>query len=230
MSGAPASTLIPPAFERSNVPDFVFQLKDLPSDDKGLKFFLASAFTRGFRYFTENGDIRLSLAFPEDFTKDIGYKYGHGPGKTDKDGNPKLERSYPSEIWLARAWVVEQKRMVALIIHSPTVMKRLAKLMRNEEYLMLAKGICNFYLTLFRDENAKSPSDTYDVTTEARVLRNDQAYTEAAKPWHPERYFRGLNPFEADPEPPSAATPATVRDENGADLDIEMRKEDDADW
>ena len=100
---------------------------------------------------------------------------------------------------------------------------------------MLDEGITNFYLTIFHDKNPASPALTYTAQASMRTLRNKKAYKEAAEPFYSESYWKGLNPLEAPTEPPvnagvPAGLPATVRDENGADLEAVINKEGDYNW
>lgn len=113
--------------------------------------------------------------------------------------------------------------MVAATIDSFTLQKKIGLILQNEEFGMTPSGICNFYLSIFRDAKPATPAATYDATGNLRMLRNKRAAEEAAQPWFPENYWRGLNPLEAATEPPAAAgaaIPPTVRDENGADTEV----------
>jgi hypothetical protein len=228
-SGIPAASLLPPAFS-SGKPDWIFSPRDIP-EDSSRKLFIASEIFPGWKYFTINKEVRLSKEFPADYEKDIGYKYGHGPGKTDRDGKPAEEKSKPTSIWLVRCWLVEDERMVALVIDSFPLQGQIQKALQNDEFLMLDSGICNFYLTVFHDKNPASPALTYTAQASLRTLRNKAAYQEAAKPFYADSYFKGLNPLEAPAEPPAnAGLPATVRDENGADLEAVIPAEGDYAW
>jgi len=228
-SGIPAASLLPPAFNGGK-PDWIWSPRDIP-EDSSRKLFIASEIFPGWKYFTINKEIRLSKEFPADYEKDIGYKYNHGPGKTDRDGKPLEEKSKPSSIWLVRCWLVEDERMVAVVIDSFPLQGQIQKALQNEEFLMLESGICNFYLTIFHDKNPASPALTYTAQASLRTLRNKAAYLEAAKPFYSESYFKGLNPLEAPAEPPAnAGLPATVRDENGADLEATIPTEGDYAW
>jgi len=228
-SGIPAASLLPPAFN-SGKPDWIWSPRDIP-EDSSRKLFISSEIFPGWKYFTINKEIRLSKEFPADYEKDIGYKYNHGPGKTDRDGKPAEEKSKPASIWLVRCWLVEEERMVAAVIDSFPLQGQIQKALQNEEFLMLETGICNFYLTIFHDKNPASPALTYTAQASLRTLRNKPAYLEAAKPFYSESYFKGLNPLEAPAEPPAnAGIPATVRDENGADLEATIPEEGEYAW
>jgi hypothetical protein len=228
-SGIPAASLLPPAFN-SGKPDWIWSPRDIP-EDSSRKLFIASEIFPGWKYFTINKDVRLSKEFPSDYEKDIGYRYGHGPGKTDRDGKPAEEKSKPSSIWLVRCWLVEEERMVAAVIDSYPLQTQIQKALQNDEFLMLDSGICNFYLTIFHDKNPSSPALTYTAQASLRTLRNKAAYQEAGKPFYSESYFRGLNPLEAPAEPPAnAGLPATVRDEHGADLEATVPEEGEYAW
>lgn len=228
-SGIPAASLLPPAFN-SGKPDWIWSPRDIP-EDSSRKLFIASEIFPGWKYFTINKDVRLSKEFPSDYEKDIGYRYGHGPGKTDRDGKPAEEKSKPSSIWLVRCWLVEEERMVAAVIDSYPLQTQIQKALQNDEFLLLDSGICNFYLTVFHDKNPSSPALTYTAQASLRTLRNKGAYQEAGKPFYSESYFRGLNPLEAPAEPPAnAGLPATVRDEHGADLEATVPEEGEYAW
>lgn len=219
----PASSLLPPAFGDSK-PDFYWSPSDI-AEGGSVKLYLTSEIHAGWKYFTLNREVRLSQEFPKDYEADIGYKYNHGPGKTDKDGRPAEEKAKPRGVWLVRAWLVEEERMVAATIDSFTLQGKIAKILQNEEYGMTPSGVCNFYLTVFRDAKPATPAATYDATGSLRVLRNKRAHEEAAKPFYPENYWRGLNPLEPTTTPPEnagAALPPTVRDENGADTEVSV--------
>ena len=98
--GIPASALAPAAFGEGGKPGWIWEQKDIPEGGE-VKLYLTSGFKSGWRYFTANKEIRLSLDEPLEYD-DIGYLYGHGPGKVDKEGSPMEERSTPDEIWIAR--------------------------------------------------------------------------------------------------------------------------------
>lgn len=224
MTPVPASELIPAAFGSAKTPDWIFTLRNIPIDQQR-KFFLASQFSRGFQYYTENGDIRLSQDFPADYQKDIGYAYKHGPGKKDDKGNPMEERAYPSEVWIARAWYVEEERMVTLKIDSTPLMKRFHKLFQDPNFLLQENGIANFYVTIFRESGKDGAPAKYDATASLRPLMNDTAYEEAAKPFYPENYWANLNPLVPAAEPPATRAQSgkpRARDENGADMDVSL--------
>lgn len=218
----PASTLLPPAFD-GDKPECYWSPSDI-SEGGSVKLYLCSEIHAGWKYFTLSREVRLSQDYPSGYEDEIGYKFNHGPGKTDRDGKPMEEKAKPRGVWLARAWLVEEERMVAAIIDSWTLQSRIGKIMQNQEFGMTPNGIVNFYLTVFREKDPRTPAETYDVTGSLRVLRNKTAYQKAAEPWFPENYWLGLNPLEAAAEPPAraAALPPTVRDENGADTEVEV--------
>jgi hypothetical protein len=229
MTGIPAASLLPPAFNASK-PDWIWSPRDIP-EDSSRKLFIASEIQAGFRYYSINREIRLSKEFPADYEKDIGYKYNHGPGKTDKDGKPLEEKAKPSSVWLFRAWLVEDERMVAAIIDSFPLQGQIQKALTNDEFLMLDRGITNFYLTIFHDKNPASAALTYTCQSSLRTLRNADAYKQAGQPFYGENYWKGLNPLEPLTTPPAnAGLPATVRDENGADEEAVIAKEGDYNW
>jgi hypothetical protein len=233
MTGIPAASLLPQAFNAGK-PDWIWSPRDIP-EDGSRKLFLTSEIVAGWRYYTVNKEIRLSKEFPADYEKDIGYKWNHGPGKTDKDGKPAEEKSKPTGIWLVRAWLVEDERMVAAIIDSFPLQGQIQKALQNDEFLMLDEGVTNFYLTIFHDKNPASPALTYTAQASMRTLRNKKAYKEAGEPFYSENYWKGLNPLDAPAEPPAnagvpAGLPATVRDEHGADHEAVINKEGDYAW
>jgi len=228
-SGIPAASLLPPAFGGGK-PEWIWSPRDIP-EDASRKLYLSSEIIAGFKYYTVNKEVRLSKEFPSDYEKDIGYRFNHGPGKTDRDGKPMEEKSKPAGIWLVRAWLVEDERMVAAVIDSFPLQGQIQKALQNEEFLMLDEGITNFYLTIFHDKNPASPALTYTAQASLRTLRNKKAYAEAAKPFYSESYWKGLNPLEAPAAPPAnAGLPATVRDQHGADLEAVINEESAYNW
>lgn len=232
MEGIPATALIPQAFTDSDKPACYWSPSDL-KEGTSLKLFITSEIHAGWKYFTVNREVRLSKEFPKNYKDDIGYKFNHGPGKANKDGQPMEDKAKPRSLWLFRAWIVEQERMVAAVVDSMTLHKRFAKIMADPEYMLLSTGICNFYLTIFREKDPQSPADTYDATGSMRVLRNKKAAKEALKPWFPENYWLGLNPLEPAEEEapnPGPSLPPTVRDENGADEVVNVNKEEGYEW
>ena len=227
----PASSLLPAAFNDSK-PEFYWAPSEV-AEGGSSKLYLTSEVHAGWKYFTLNREVRLSQEYPKGYEDEIGYKYNHGPGKTDKDGRPLEEKAKPRSVWMVRAWLVEEERMVAAVIDSFTLQSRISKILQNEEYGMTPTGVCNFYLTIFREANPATPAATYDATGALRVLRNKRAHEEAAKPFFPENYWRGLNPLEAGAEPPeklAAVLPPTARDENGADAEVTVGAEGDYKW
>lgn len=228
-TGVPAASLLPPAFDGSK-PAWIWTPRDIP-EDQNRKLYLTSEISSGWRYYTLNREVKLSKEFPADYEKDIGYKYNHGPGKVDKEGKPAEERAKPTGTWLVRAWLVEEERMVAAVIDSFSLQSQIQKLLQNEEFMLLDTMITNFYLTFFHDKKPATPALTYTVQGSLRVLRNKQAYEEATRPFYPDSYWKGLNPLEQPTQPPAnAGMPATVRDENGADLEAEINKEASYNW
>ena len=231
MTGIPASDLIPAAFGSAKKPDWIFTLRDIPMD-QSRKFFLSSQFSRGYQYYTENGDIRLSEDFPTNYADDIGYAYKHGPGKVDDKGNPMEDRAHPSEVWIARAWLVEEERMVTLKVDSNPLMKSFHKLFQDSNFMLQETGIANFYITIYRESGKDGAPPKYDATASLRPLMNDTAYEQATKPFYPENYWQNLNPMEPAAEPPATkAAPARkprARDENGADMDIAIKNSGDS--
>lgn len=236
----PASDLIPPAFGSSSKPEWIFTLRDIPLDGdptkNNRKFYLTSKFEQGYRYYTVNSEVRLSREFPDDYARDIGYKYGHGPGKTDESGNPKEEHAKPDVIWLVRAWCVEDKRMVALVVDSYPLMSKIQKILTtNDEFAMVQEtNVTNFYLTIFREPKPGNPkASQYDATGNLRPTRSKELLEAAKLPFFPEAYFKGLNPLVPPSDElatTSAGLPPTVRDANGADEEIVLRTTEEADW
>jgi hypothetical protein len=225
----PASSLLPSAFGNRK-PQNYWSESDVPEGGKE-RLYLTSEIYSGWKYYTMNRDVRLSKDYPTGWEDEIGYKFGHGPGKVDhKTGLPKMELSSPRGIWLARAWHVEREMMVAAIISSFTLQTQLQKILGNEEYGMLPSGICNFYLTIHNDKEPPTPRDKYMAEGALRICQNKQAIKAAGEPWWPEAYWKGLHPLENPAEqPPIDRLPATARDENGADHEASVEK-DDANW
>lgn len=228
-NGIPAASLLPPAFD-SGKPEWIWAPRDVP-EDQSRKLYLTSELHAGWRYYTASREVKLSKEFPSDYEKDIGYKYNHGPGKTDRDGKPMEDRAKPSGVWLARAWLVEEERMVAAVIDSFSLQSQIQKIFQNEEFMLLDTLITNFYLTIYHDKKPPTPAMTYTAQGNLRVLRNKKAYEEATKPFYPESYWKGLNPLEEPTQPPAnAGLPATVRDEHGADQEADLKTEGDYNW
>jgi hypothetical protein len=224
MPPIPAEALIPTAFGSSK-PDWHWKPSDVPKGGFE-RLYLCSEFIPGWRYYTMNRQVRLSKDYPANYAEDVGYKYGHGPDK----GPDKQERGQPTSYWLARCWHVERQRMVAAIFDSKNVQTGIQKAFTNTEFQMLDHGITNFYLSIFHEKEPSSPALTYSATANLRVLRNMTAAEEVGKPWYPDRFFQGLNPLEAPSQPPGAAAPhlpATVRDENGAEEEVQLHGTDD---
>lgn len=231
--GIPASSLLPPAFGDKAKPTNYWSQSDVPEDGKE-RLYITSEIHSGWKYFTTGKEVRLSKDYPTGFETEIGYKYGHGPGKTDPaTGTAKEERDKPRMVWLLRAWHVERKKMVAATIDSFTLQSQIHKILENEEYRQLPNGLCNFYLTIHRDSRPASPAATYMATGTLRVCQSKDAIKAAAEPWWPESYWKGLHPLE-DPAapPPAGSMPATLRDEHGADTDVVVKNnnQDDEDW
>lgn len=224
-NGIPASSLLPPAFNGGK-PNWIWTPRDIPEDGER-KLFLTSEIHSGWRYYSMNREVRLSKEYPENWESDIGYKYNHGPGKTDREGKPMEEKAKPTGTWLVRAWIVEEERMVAAVIDSFTLQGQIQKILQNDEFMLLPSNITNFYLTISNDKNPSKPADKYFAQGSLRTLRNKQATEEAALPFWPDSYWAGLNPLVEPTQPPAqAGLPATVRDDNGADQEAELRKEE----
>lgn len=227
MSGIPALSLLPPAFGANSKPDTYWSQSDVPEDGKE-RLYLASEVYSGWKYFTVNKEVRISKDYPTGFTEEIGYRFGHGPGKTDKNGKPAEEKDKPRLFWMFRAWHVERKKMVCAVLDSFTLQNQIHKIVDDPEYQLLDSGLCNFYLTIHRDSKPASPAATYMATGSVRVCRSKEAIEAAAKPWWPDSYYKGLNPLEDPATPPATGSlPATLRDEHGADHDVIVNKEDD---
>ena len=220
----PASALLPPAF--NDKPDFYWAPSDVPEGGSA-KVYLTSEIHAGWKYFTLNREVRLSQEYPKNYQDEIGYKYNHGPGKTDKDGKPMEDKASPRGVWMFRAWIVEQERMAVAIVDSFTLQNKIAKILQNEEYGMTPEGVTNFYLTVYHEAKPATPANTYDATGALRMLRNKRALEEAQRPFYPDNYWKGLNPLEPPAEAPteaSKALPPTVRDSNGADTEVSVEK------
>lgn len=227
---APAASLLPPAFGSSK-PEYLWRPADIPENGSE-RLYLASEIQSGWRYYTESRQVRLSREFPENYMQDVGYAFGHGPGK----GPDKQDRGKPTGIWLVRAWHVEREMMIAAIIDSFNVQSSMTKIMANDSYIMTDAGLTNFYIQIFNDKEPPMKALKYTCTGNLRTTKNKAALHAAQDLWFPEQYWRGLNPFEppADPtgEPP-VAHPTVMRDENGADVepkDLKADDDDDGNW
>lgn len=233
MGGIPASALFPAAFSDGK-PEWLYSAAEIKKTEaRNRKFFLTSEISTGWKYFTEKHEVRLSSEFPADYEKDIGYKYGHGPGKVNSETGEVLEeRAKPTGTWLMRAWLVEEERMVALTIDSYPLQQQMQQAVAsNDELLMLDSGIANFYFTIFYNEKPVQKALTYTASASLKVLRNDLAYEEAAKPWYPEAYWKGLNPFEGPTQPPDPAKmPAAAIQPDGDEAEIKVRKKREPVW
>lgn len=222
----PAASLLPAAFGKA---DIYWTPADVP-EGGNVKLFITSEIHAGWKYYTLDREVRVFQEYPKGYEREIGYKFNHGPGKADRDGNPMEQKAKPRSIWMFRAWIVEKEQMVVAVIDSFTLHNKIAKILQCEEYGMTPKNICNFYLTIYREARPSSPAATYDATGHLRALNNKQAHLEAAKPFFPENYWLGINPLEAPAEPTADAgipvLPATARDENGADTEVSVERED----
>jgi hypothetical protein len=232
VGGVPASLLFPANFNGGK-PDWIFEPKNI-KEGESRKFYIASAIESGYRYYTLNREVRLSREYPENWEAEIGYKFKHGPGKVDAEGKPTEDKATPSGLWLVRAWLVEEAKMVALIIESyPLQLSIQQAIASNDEFLFLDSGLSNFYLTIFHNRNPAQKALTYTAQSTLRVSQNSAAYEAAAEDFHPDQYFKGLNPFEAPAEADAAATrrfPASARDENGADLEATIAQQESTAW
>jgi hypothetical protein len=229
-----ANQLFPPAFG-NQAPDWLWRPKDIPKG-KFQRFYVTSQVDAGYRYYSEAREVRLSKEYPTDYEKDIGYRYGHGPGKADKDGQPLLERAMPTQVILIRLWHVEERKMVACVIDSWPLMQRLQQVFENEEFQLIGDPdngyISNFYLQVYHNANPASPSLTYTADGHLRPTQSAEALEAAAKPWYPDNYWLGLNPLEKPLQPPAAkpGLPATAYDENGAEAPLAVHSTDDEPW
>ncbi|MGB7564221.1 MAG: hypothetical protein WBM08_05655, partial [Prochlorococcaceae cyanobacterium] len=189
-------------------------------------------------YYKENKEIVLSMEYPENYESDVGYAFGHGPGKTDEQGNPKLERARPDKVVLLRMWHVEDKRMVAAVLDSSPVKKKLSRICSNPEFGLVEEKngalVSNFYLEFFHDGRPANKSLTYQVDGHLRPTQNPEVMKAAALPWFPENFFLGLNPFEEPAQPPKNAgkpeMPAVVYDDNGSEVEVNPRTPQEENW
>jgi hypothetical protein len=222
-SGIAAKSLLPPAF--SNVPNWAWEPKQIAEGSNEI-IYLTSPFEAGWRYYTKNKTIHLSKEYPEGWENDVGYAYGHGPGKVDeKTGEPKEERGKPSGCWLFRGWLVKEGRMAACTIGSYGLQLSIEQALENPEFkLMQPSSIANFYFTFFHNKNPASKNLKFTVTAAARPMQSADAKAAAKLPWYPEAYWLGLNPFEEPTNPPANAgqpgLPATTFDENGSESEV----------
>jgi hypothetical protein len=233
MNGIPASSLIPPAFNAER-PEWIWEPKFLDKGEKRIIYMTSEIFW-GWRYYTADREVRLSLDYPTDHEQDIGYAFKNGPGKTDKDGNPAEKKAKPKNIWLFRGWLAQDKKMVAVIIDNFFIQSKIQKDFDNPELMLLANGVSNYYLEIERNPRDSVPALQYDTSTHLRPCGSKACLEQAATPFYPERFWLGLNPLESGPEPPAAAgkpvLPATTRDNNGAEEEVGPAKEQEAlDW
>jgi hypothetical protein len=235
-AGIPASSLIPPAFDADR-PDWIWEPKFL-KEGETRKLYMTSEIFSGWRYFTMNNEVRLSQKqFPVDsYIDEIGYAFGHGPGKTDKEGKPAENKAKPRGCWLFRAWLAEDKKMVAFVSDNYFVHQGVnQELSNNSELLMLSSGISNFYLEI-KKTDSKVPSQAFYIRAHLRPCGSKDCLAQLAQPFFPDRYWMGLNPLEAGAEPPPNAgkprLPATARDGNGAEEEVALQSEGggDDDW
>lgn len=237
----------------SGAPDWVWRAKDITKGGFE-RLYVASRINDGWKYYTTEGPIRLSKTFPADYEKDIGYRFGHGPGKTDKNGNALLERAKPSGVYIFRAWHVEKQRYVCATIDSYPLQERIHQLFQNPEYKLLASGISNFYLTIYNNSNPSSKALTYTADAALRPLGNPDALAHAGDAFYPDQFWLGMNPFEAPATPPenagqptgasttgasttgagtngtAAPAPAVVQDRNGSEVNTQVSADNDIVW
>jgi hypothetical protein len=232
MNGIPASSLIPPAFNAER-PEWIWEPKFL---DKGDTRFISmtSEIYWGWRYYTPDREVRLSLEYPADYEADIGYAFKNGPGKTDKDGNPAEKKAKPKNVWLFRGWLVQDKKMVAVVIDNFFIQSKMQKEFDNPEMMLMNTGVSNYYLEIEKNPRDAIPALQFDTVTHLRPCGSKACLEQAKAPFYPERFWLGLNPLEAGTEPPANAgkpgLPATTRDNNGAEEEAVVTKEADLDW
>jgi hypothetical protein len=232
MNGIPAASLIPPAFNAER-PDWIWEPKFL---EKGAtrKIYMTSEIFWGWRYYTANREVRLSVDYPADYESEIGYAFKNGPGKIDKDGNPAEAKAKPKNVWLFRGWLAEDKKMAAVVIDNYFVQCGIQKAFDNPEFMLLANSVSNFYLEIHRNARDSLPALAFDTNGHLRPCGSKACIEQAPKPFYPERFWEGLNPLEAGSQPPAAAgkpsLPPTVRDNNGAEEEAIVSKEEDEDW
>ena len=65
MDGIPASSLIPPAFNAER-PDWIWEPKFLDKGGKAILYMTSEIFW-GWRYYTADREVRLSLEYPSDY-------------------------------------------------------------------------------------------------------------------------------------------------------------------
>lgn len=232
MDGIPASALIPPAFNAER-PDWIWEPKFLEKGDKRY-IYMASEIYWGWRYYTQDREVRLSLDYPADHEADIGYAFKNGPGKTDKDGNPADKKAKPKNVWLFRGWSVQDKKMVAVVIDNFYVQSKMQQDFDSPELMLMNTGISNYYLEIQRASRDVLPALKYAASTHVRPCGNKACLEQAANPFYPERFWLGLNPLEAGTEPPASAgkpsLPATTRNSDGSEEEAFVKQESDLAW
>lgn len=192
----PASSWLPAEFD--DVPDWSFSLRDLKPETPQ-RFYLTSQIHKCWRYFDQKNRPKLSIDFPNNYEDDIGNAY-----------KSEVEKAKPSTIWYVRAWHVEGKKMVCLVIDSFPIMKRIGKELRANAQLMIAGeiegsplGVSNFYLEFVRDSAPVTPALTYLCDIHLRPTQSDVLRTAAMLPWYPENYPHNINPLQPAPEAPA---------------------------
>ena len=232
MDGIPASSLIPPAFNAER-PDWIWEPKFLDKGGKAILYMTSEIFW-GWRYYTADREVRLSLEYPSDYESDIGYAFKNGPGKTDNEGKPAEKKAKPKNVWLLRAWLAREKKMVAAVIDNFFIQSEMQQQFDNPQLMLLANGVSNYYLEIVRNARDSVPALAYKTTAHLRPCGSKACLEQAKEPFFSERYWLGLNPLEAGSEAPANAgkpgLPATTRDSNGAEQEVGPAKEEDLDW
>jgi hypothetical protein len=192
----PASSWLPPEFDEA--PDWSFSLRDLKPETPQ-RFYLTSQIMKCWRYFDTKNRPKLSADFPDNYEDDIGNAY-----------KSEVEKAKPATIWYVRAWHVEGKRMVCLVIDSFPIMKRIGKELKANTQLMIAGevegsplGVSNFYLEFVRDSAPVTPALTYLCDIHLRPTQSDVLRTAAMLPWYPDNYPHNINPLQPAPEAPA---------------------------
>ena len=220
-SAIPCRELLPVAFGKGT--HNVWKSSEVPKGDSA-PLCIASEVMEGWTYFTVDKEYRISVDYPENYLDDIGYAWGHGPGKTDAEGKPLMDKSKPSKIWAFRAWLLKEERMVTAVITSRPLQQAIGQLMMDEDHFFDKKtSFCNWFLLIEHNSNPISKAQTYTCRAKIKpggMAGNKPALEAAAKPYYLYRHFEGLDAFQPPAEPTEVKpTAGGVRDDNGADIE-----------
>jgi|GEM_PF-1819914 len=194
--------------------------------------FTTGHWCQGFQYFTLEKELKRFATKPKekDYTSDIGYRYGHGPGKVGelKDGTigPLEEKDFPRQFLAFTAICKERKNIVVAIIDKVTIKEAIERGLSKDDTHLTPDGILNLEFTITKvvKKQGKNDSTSYAVDTIFKApgpaaLKLWKAAQDGI--WTP-AVFDGADPFEGKPANSKLqGLPPTARDELGADKELD---------